>query len=164
VDAELAAVRQRKDRLDLELEMTPYVAGCREPEDIEVVLADVVATIAELEARREDLTGRTGESPAVAVPVGAPANDTASSLPVPGPPKSAALTSAEPVTPVTSPNGVPVARSADQAEYLTTRQAAALLGVSVKGLEALRARGEGPSFIRVGHAVRYATTDLRRPK
>jgi excisionase family DNA binding protein len=47
-------------------------------------------------------------------------------------------------------------RPADEApEYLTTREAAALLGVSVRTLEALRAEGRGPSFVRCGRAVRY---------
>lgn len=40
-------------------------------------------------------------------------------------------------------------------EYLTTAQAAAMLGMSRKGLEQLRARGGGPPFVRVGKAVRY---------
>ena len=31
-------------------------------------------------------------------------------------------------------------------EFLSTREAAALLGVSVKGLEAMRAKGRGPKF------------------
>lgn len=41
------------------------------------------------------------------------------------------------------------------AAVLTTAEAAALLGVSVKTLEALRARGAGPTFKRVGRRVRY---------
>lgn len=39
--------------------------------------------------------------------------------------------------------------------FLDTREAAALLGVSVKTLEALRARDAGPPFKRVGRRVRY---------
>ena len=46
-------------------------------------------------------------------------------------------------------------------EYLTTRQAAELLGLSVKGLEAMRARGDGPRYIRVGHRVRYPASEFR---
>jgi hypothetical protein len=34
-------------------------------------------------------------------------------------------------------------------EFLATREAAALLGVTVKGLEAMRAKGRGPKFTRV---------------
>lgn len=45
-------------------------------------------------------------------------------------------------------------------EYLTTRDAAALLGVSVKHLEAMRANGNGPPYIRVGKAVRYPRASL----
>jgi excisionase family DNA binding protein len=47
-------------------------------------------------------------------------------------------------------------------EYLTTKEAAALLGVTAKGLEAMRARGEGPAFIRVGRRVRYVASALGR--
>jgi hypothetical protein len=45
-------------------------------------------------------------------------------------------------------------------EYVSTRQAAALLGVSVKGLEQMRAQGRGPKFTRVGKAIRYRRSDL----
>src|SRR5262245_55179156 len=48
------------------------------------------------------------------------------------------------------------------AEYVGTREAAALLGVSVATLEALRARGKGPPFIRVGRRVRYSIAELRK--
>jgi excisionase family DNA binding protein len=41
------------------------------------------------------------------------------------------------------------------ATFLTTAEAAALLGVSVKTLEALRAREQGPPFKKVGRRVRY---------
>lgn len=60
-----------------------------------------------------------------------------------------------------SATGVPAAAAPAAPEYLTTRQAAALLGVSAKGLEAMRARGEGPPFIRVGRKVRYVASALR---
>ncbi|HEU4583641.1 MAG TPA: helix-turn-helix domain-containing protein [Polyangiaceae bacterium] len=46
-------------------------------------------------------------------------------------------------------------------EYLDTKQAAALLGVTVKGLEGLRARGKGPPFVRIGRAIRYRRDDLK---
>ena len=36
-------------------------------------------------------------------------------------------------------------------EYVTTAQAAAVLGMSRKGLEQTRARGCGPPFVRVGN-------------
>lgn len=45
-------------------------------------------------------------------------------------------------------------------EYLTTREAAALLGVSTRHLEAMRAEGRGPRCIRVGRAVRYPRAEL----
>jgi hypothetical protein len=63
-------------------------------------------------------------------------------------------------------NDVPVApapitpRRAELPEYLTTKEAAALLGVSPKGLEAMRARGDGPPFTRIGRRVRYVATEL----
>lgn len=46
------------------------------------------------------------------------------------------------------------------AEYLSTREAAAVLGVSTKCLEAWRSRGEGPPFSHVGRAVRYPNAAL----
>lgn len=39
--------------------------------------------------------------------------------------------------------------------YLTTREAAGLLGVSERHLAALRASGSGPEFVRIGAAIRY---------
>ena len=63
-----------------------------------------------------------------------------------------------------APAVVPAGAPAALPEYLTTAQAAALLGVSRKGLEQMRARGGGPPFLRVGKAVRYprATLGLRQ--
>jgi len=40
-------------------------------------------------------------------------------------------------------------------KYLTTREAAELLGLTVKSLEARRARGNGPPFVRIGRLIRY---------
>jgi excisionase family DNA binding protein len=48
--------------------------------------------------------------------------------------------------------------------YATTAEAAALLGVTKNHLEALRARGEGPPFVRVGRAVRYPRSSLALPQ
>jgi hypothetical protein len=62
-------------------------------------------------------------------------------------------------TPVTPP---PPAAQHAVPEYLDTKAAATLLGVSPKGLEAMRARGEGPPFIRVGRRVRYVASELGR--
>lgn len=50
--------------------------------------------------------------------------------------------------------------AASPAEYLSTREAAAILGVSTKCLEAWRSKGEGPPFSHVGRAVRYPTAAL----
>lgn len=44
--------------------------------------------------------------------------------------------------------------------YLTTKEAAERLGVTVKSLESLRARGKGPPFVRIGKSVRYRLEDL----
>ena len=46
------------------------------------------------------------------------------------------------------------------AEYLTTAEAAELLGTTKRALEALRARGNGPPFVRLGRSVRYRRSDL----
>nr|WP_281720180.1 helix-turn-helix domain-containing protein [Nitrosomonas nitrosa] len=46
-------------------------------------------------------------------------------------------------------------------EYLTTFQVAQLTGFSPKGLENMRARGEGPPFLKVGNSVRYRVADVR---
>lgn len=48
-------------------------------------------------------------------------------------------------------------------EYLTTREAAALLGVSTRTLEALRAEGRGPRHVRIGRAVRYPRDTVQLP-
>jgi len=46
-------------------------------------------------------------------------------------------------------------------EYLTTEQAARLLGLSRKTLENRRSSGfGGPPYIRLGRTIRYARTDL----
>jgi excisionase family DNA binding protein len=44
--------------------------------------------------------------------------------------------------------------------YLTTAEAAERLGVSKKGLEAMRSKGRGPRWVRVGKAVRYPVEGL----
>lgn len=46
------------------------------------------------------------------------------------------------------------------AEYLTTNEAAALLGVSAGHLKALRARDDGPIPHRIGRAVRYRRSEV----
>src|SRR5689334_11410188 len=45
-------------------------------------------------------------------------------------------------------------------EYVTAREAAALLHVSVKTLEKMRAESRGPKYKRIGRAVRYLRSDL----
>ena len=45
-------------------------------------------------------------------------------------------------------------------EVMTTEEAAELLGISARTLEAMRARGHGPRFIRVGRLVRYTKSDM----
>lgn len=46
-------------------------------------------------------------------------------------------------------------------EYASTREAAALLGISPRTLEGLRLRGEGPPHIRIGRRVLYPLASLR---
>jgi excisionase family DNA binding protein len=43
---------------------------------------------------------------------------------------------------------------------LNTREAAALVGLSIPTLNKLRVYGGGPSFLKLGRAVRYRRTDL----
>ena len=50
----------------------------------------------------------------------------------------------------------------DEQEYLTTRQAAEIFGLSRRTLEGYRATGQGPAFHRSGRRVCYARTDLDR--
>jgi hypothetical protein len=57
LDAELAEARRRRDDLDYQWGHAMYSAGCRRrPKDIWAALERAVALIAELEARREELT------------------------------------------------------------------------------------------------------------
>jgi predicted DNA-binding transcriptional regulator AlpA len=51
-----------------------------------------------------------------------------------------------------------------ETEYLDTKQAAKLLGVSRKGLESLRARGDGPPYIRIGKAIRYPVATIAQKR
>jgi predicted DNA-binding transcriptional regulator AlpA len=44
---------------------------------------------------------------------------------------------------------------------LTPKEAATMLGVSVSWLAKARLRGEGPRFVKIGHAVRYPLSYLR---
>lgn len=44
--------------------------------------------------------------------------------------------------------------------YLSPKQAAVYTGIAVKTLEALRLRGDGPPFSKVGWRVVYDTHDL----
>lgn len=46
-------------------------------------------------------------------------------------------------------------------EYLTVEQAAQLTGFSKRALESMRARREGPKWIKCGRVVRYPIADLR---
>jgi excisionase family DNA binding protein len=43
---------------------------------------------------------------------------------------------------------------------VTERDAAELLGVSVRTLQKWRLQGNGPQFVKLGHAVRYDVKDL----
>lgn len=47
--------------------------------------------------------------------------------------------------------------------FLTTEQAADLFGLSTRALEARRARGDGPPFVRLSQTcVRYRLSDLEK--
>lgn len=45
-------------------------------------------------------------------------------------------------------------------DFLTTRQAAAIVGLKPNTLEIWRLRGTGPKYIKFGRAVRYRQSDL----
>ena len=48
----------------------------------------------------------------------------------------------------------------DRRSYLSTREAAALLGLSERTLERYRVTGEGPEYMKFGRRVRYEQADL----
>jgi hypothetical protein len=62
--------------------------------------------------------------------------------------------------PLPSPARPPAAATA-LPEYLDTKRAASLLGISARTLEGLRARGQGPAHIRIGKRVLYPIATLR---
>lgn len=51
---------------------------------------------------------------------------------------------------------------APQKVVLTTREAAAFLGLAISTLNKWRCYGKGPQFIKLGRAVRYRQDDLER--
>lgn len=51
--------------------------------------------------------------------------------------------------------------SAMPEDVLTEKETAALLRISVKGLQSWRYRGNGPKFLKLGRAVRYRRADLQ---
>jgi excisionase family DNA binding protein len=59
-----------------------------------------------------------------------------------------------------APALAPACPANDVPEYLTTAEAAKVLGVSECHLKALRAEGRGPAFLRLGKAVRYPRASL----
>lgn len=50
----------------------------------------------------------------------------------------------------------------EQPQFLTTRQAANMLGLSTRVLEKWRLEGRPPSFVKFGWAVRYSRAELDR--
>lgn len=54
----------------------------------------------------------------------------------------------------------PIAVSEIAPEYLTTDQVSQLCGFSVKALETLRHKRKGPTYLRVGHRIRYKRADV----
>ena len=49
-----------------------------------------------------------------------------------------------------------------QRMYLSTPQAAAILGLSPRTLERYRVTGEGPVFAKLGRLVRYSQADIEQ--
>ncbi|MEO8178259.1 MAG: helix-turn-helix domain-containing protein [Deltaproteobacteria bacterium] len=74
--------------------------------------------------------------------------------------RGAELSGAAPPNAAPAPAAAPPAPAA-LPEYLDTKQAAAMLGVSVKTLEACRARGKPPPFTKIGRRVRYPLEGIR---
>jgi hypothetical protein len=137
--AQLAEAVELREELNRQWAAASYTSsGTTTPELADVQLAQVAAVIAELEELLANV-GATQARPSAAPPRAPSAVDLAA------PPANDA-----------PPPALP--------EYLSTKQAAALLGVSVKHLEGLRARGSGPPFVRIGHAVRYPAAELRAKK
>lgn len=48
-------------------------------------------------------------------------------------------------------------------EYVSTAEAATILGISRRTLEGLRAKGQGPECVRIGKRVLYPLASLRGP-
>ena len=44
---------------------------------------------------------------------------------------------------------------------LNQKQAARILGLSVRSLERYRVAGTGPRYVRLGHLIRYRQSDLK---
>lgn len=132
--ADLADALQRREALEYRHAVARLTSSSSEStDDLDVELAQVEATIAELE---EAMAATAGDA-------------------APGPPVPAVDLAAPPA------NDAPAA--APEPEYVGTREAARLLGVSPRTLEGLRARGEGPPCVRIGKAVRYPLATLRTP-
>jgi excisionase family DNA binding protein len=58
------------------------------------------------------------------------------------------------------PASLSSARQTVAAEFLSTKEAARLLGIHYNTLCKWRIRGGGPRFVRVGAAIRYRGSDL----
>lgn len=54
-----------------------------------------------------------------------------------------------------------IAATAIEPEYVDSFGAARITGFTVKSLESMRYRGEGPKYHRVGRSIRYRVADLR---
>ena len=50
----------------------------------------------------------------------------------------------------------------DEGILLNTEQAAKRFGLSPRTLERYRVTGEGPEYVKLGHAVRYSVSALNR--
>lgn len=57
-------------------------------------------------------------------------------------------------------DAIPSIQSSVADQYLTASETAALLGLTVKSLEARRARGNGPPFVRMGRLIRYLRSEV----
>jgi len=58
--------------------------------------------------------------------------------------------------------GTALAKTHGVADLLTEREAARLLCLSIRTLQKWRLCGRGPSFLKLGHAVRYEPAEIER--
>ena len=153
--ADLTAARQHRTDLEHRWAVATHTASSTDrPEDLDVELARVDATIAAL----EEHIAAAGPTQSWQTAADAPASEGPAKAPgchqdrLSGAGGYLAPSAPAAANPGATPNSEP--------EYLTTREAAALLRTSTDTLERMRARGDGPPWRRVGRRVLYSRAEL----